>query len=216
MRLRFACLVLFTVATAAGQEANASLTGTVVDPTGAVIPNARVVLSGPISSETRTNKQGEFAMRGLRLAPYTLKLKSPGFRTRSRRVSLQEGQAMSLGLMALQIGPVACDGEWIPGQVTQERVGENTPPRFYGLVQGAYNISNVVVVARRAGTAEIIGVMRADQGEFEFPDLPPGDYAVDISHNGRTHLATEHLSLQDGFDVELTTGWGTGDCITGR
>lgn len=67
---------------------------------------------------------------------------------------------------------------------------------MYGLVQGAYNISNVVVIARRARTAEIIAVTRADQGEFEFPDLPPGDYAVDVSHNGRTHLATERLSLE--------------------
>jgi len=217
MRLRCACLVLFSLATAAGQEANASLTGAVVDPTGAVIPNARVALSGPINSETLTNKQGEFAVRGLRPGSYTLKLKSPGFRTRSRRVSLQEGQTMSLGLIALQIGPVACEGEWIPGQVTQERVGEDAPPRLYGLVQGAFSLSNVLIVVRKAGTAEVIATKRADElGEFEFPDLPPGDYAVDVSHNGRTHLGTERLSLQQGFEVELTTGWGTGLCVTAR
>ena len=216
MGSRYALAAVFSLAVAAGQEGNASLTGTVVDAAGAVIPNARVLLSGQTSSETRTNQLGEFAIRGLPQGPYMLRLRSPGFRTRSRRVSVQEGQTMSLGLIALQIGPVACDGEWIPGKVTQERVGEETPPRLYGLVQGAYNISNVEVVARRAGTAEIMAVTRVDQGDFEFPDLPPGDYAVDISHDGRTHLAVERLSLQQGFDVELTTGWGTGFCVTAR
>jgi hypothetical protein len=215
--LRCACLVLFAVVTAAGQEVNASLTGTVVDPTGAVIPNARVVLSGLIDSETRTNKQGEFAIRGLRPGSYTLKLKSPGFRTRSRRVSLQEGQTKSLGMISLEIGPVACDGEWIPGQVTQERIAEDAAPRLSGFVQGVYNVPNVFVVVRKAGTSEVMAVAHADEGgEFEFPSLSPGTYEVEVSHNGTTHLGARSLSLRKGFEVELTMGWGTGNCITAR
>jgi Carboxypeptidase regulatory-like domain len=217
MGSRYALATLFSLAVAVGQETNASLTGTVVDPAGAVIPNTRVLLSGQMSSETRTNQLGEFAIRGLPLGSYVLRLKSPGFRTRSRRVSLQGGQHLSLGLIALQIGPVACEGEWIHGQVTQERVGEEAPPRLYGIVQGAFSLSNVFVVVRKAGTSEVVATKRADElGEFEFRDLPLGDYSVDVSHDGRTHLATERLSLQQGFDVELTTGWGTGLCVTAR
>lgn len=216
MGLRWMCVLVLGIAGAVAQEGTESITGTVVDPTGAVIPNTRILVSGITSLEARTDAAGEFTVRGLGPGSYLLKLKSPGFRTRSRQVSLQRGQTVSLGSIELRFGPIACDGEWIPGQVTEEQIDQDTAPRLSGLVQGAYNMTKVFIVLYKAGTSEVMAVTRADGGEFEFPDLPPGPYKVEVSHNGRTHLAIRNLMLKRGFDAELVTGWGTGLCVEAR
>lgn len=59
-----------------------SLSGTALDPTNRVLPNARVVLMNPISQakyEVRTDATGRFEFVGLPPAQYTLEAILPGF-----------------------------------------------------------------------------------------------------------------------------------------
>ena len=61
----------------------AQISGTVLDPTGAVIPDAVITITNMATKEsrtTRTNQQGEFAMNSLRPAIYQVTVVSPGFR----------------------------------------------------------------------------------------------------------------------------------------
>lgn len=74
--LFFACAV---VTTAAGSAQTASLRGTVSDPTGAVVPNATVTLSGTSGRihSTISDKNGNYSFTQLPIGNYTLAASAP-------------------------------------------------------------------------------------------------------------------------------------------
>ncbi len=85
-RYRYLLLPLFFVlacAVAIGQ-ANSELTGIVTDKTGAVVPDASVVLTNPATGITRTTQSGGtglYDISGLNPATYNLKVTAKGFET---------------------------------------------------------------------------------------------------------------------------------------
>lgn len=80
-------LVLFTLsaATLAAQSAGTgALTGTVTDPTGAVVPGVTVVLVNPETNQTRTTTTGADGVYKFSLLPpgvYSVRFSAPGFKT---------------------------------------------------------------------------------------------------------------------------------------
>jgi Carboxypeptidase regulatory-like domain len=74
-------LLLLTAAGLGGQPFG-SLAGSVVDPLGAVLPNARVTLTQPARQaryEIRTDRLGGFEFAGLPDGEYALEVDTPGF-----------------------------------------------------------------------------------------------------------------------------------------
>ena len=88
------------------QENAGKLTGRVLDPTGAGVQNATVILSDPlgnITSMTATDGNGNYSFKGLVAGSYGLKVERSGFETsRVARVVLQE-QHEVVQNMALRI-----------------------------------------------------------------------------------------------------------------
>jgi hypothetical protein len=75
-----------TVATAQGNTA--TLTGTVVDKSGAVIPQATVVITDEASGVTRTtisDARGFFSLVAVPVATYDVKISAPGFNSLLRK-----------------------------------------------------------------------------------------------------------------------------------
>lgn len=71
-------------ADARAQVLYGSLTGTVEDATGAVVPNATVTVTNPdtgATRETTTDSQGRYSIFNLLQGRYDLKVTAPGFRT---------------------------------------------------------------------------------------------------------------------------------------
>ncbi|HZT31874.1 MAG TPA: carboxypeptidase regulatory-like domain-containing protein [Bryobacteraceae bacterium] len=69
-------------------QGTASLQGTITDPTGAVVPAAKVTVTQVNTRLTRTvasNAQGNYLIPGLAPADYTLSVEAPGFRTFTRK-----------------------------------------------------------------------------------------------------------------------------------
>src|SRR5579875_1790249 len=65
------------------QNFNATLSGRVTDPSGAVIPNASVTLTSDTTgavARTQSNSNGYFTFPNLAPAPYTLRVTAKGFR----------------------------------------------------------------------------------------------------------------------------------------
>lgn len=97
-------LLLLAVAAVGGQPFG-SVTGSVVDPLGAVLPNARVTLTQPARQaryEIRTDRLGAFEFVGLPDGEYTLEVETPGFE-RYRDGLTVAGQPLRRSI-ALQIG----------------------------------------------------------------------------------------------------------------
>ena len=103
------CLVIFCAISivASGQLSTATIFGTVTDPTGASVPNAKVTLVQTDTNFTRTfttKADGSYREEFLPVGPYKLTVVAPGFKTLDRSgVVLAIMQEAELNL-ALQIG----------------------------------------------------------------------------------------------------------------
>jgi len=115
MKLRFravlwtALLVLLGLPLAA-QVVTGSLTATIQDQAGAVIPNAEATLTNQAtgaSIPSRSKEAGIVLYPSLAPGVYTLKITAPGFRTyQVRDISVTANERRSLGTITLQLGQV--------------------------------------------------------------------------------------------------------------
>jgi hypothetical protein len=89
------------------QAGNATLRGTVTDPTGGVLPGATIVLTNMgtrATQEVVTDDRGGYAFAGLFPGTYELKVELPGFKTFDQKnIALSPGDARGLDVR-LEIG----------------------------------------------------------------------------------------------------------------
>jgi hypothetical protein len=92
-RLQF-CLVVFAVLalsfSAMAQVQFGQFAGTVTDPTGAAIANAKVTVTNAatdLNASTTTNSSGNYSVRELPVGTYKVTVEAPGFKTSSDAVS---------------------------------------------------------------------------------------------------------------------------------
>jgi outer membrane receptor for ferrienterochelin and colicin len=86
-RLQF-CLAVFAVLaltfSALAQVQNGQFTGTVSDPTGAAIANAKVTVTNPatdLNLSTTTNSSGNYTVKEVPIGVYKITVEAPGFKT---------------------------------------------------------------------------------------------------------------------------------------
>jgi hypothetical protein len=103
----FAALALF--ATVAYAQGGASIVGTVADPTGAVVPNAKITVTDTNNGfvyQTQSNGTGNFKFAGLPNGQYNLKVEAPSFKTyEEKSVVLHVGDVRRVDA-ALQLGVI--------------------------------------------------------------------------------------------------------------
>ncbi|MBB5319424.1 carboxypeptidase-like regulatory domain-containing protein [Tunturibacter empetritectus] len=113
LKWSFALLLLLTVCllgTAPHMQAQttASLSGNVVDTTGAVIPGATVTLTNTASRDKRdvtSNSSGYFTFAGVIPGTYTVQIAAPGFRGfRQDNVTVDPGDVRNLNNLSLTVG----------------------------------------------------------------------------------------------------------------
>ncbi len=111
MRARFFSLLILTLLLGQGlwAQSRGVISGEVTDPTGALVPGARVTVSAPeigLSRESSTNDSGFFTVPTLPAANYEIKVEVPGFKVLVRSgVRLDTDTAVSLKL-ALEVGEI--------------------------------------------------------------------------------------------------------------
>ncbi len=83
MRLKIACLFCFCTLAAFAQGDRGTLTGTVTDPTGAVIPNANIQVTNAETAavyQVGTSSTGNYTLANLPVGTYTLSVDAAGFK----------------------------------------------------------------------------------------------------------------------------------------
>src|SRR3982075_360370 len=93
--------VLFATAVAMAQSAGSSgsVSGTVQDPTGAIVPNATVKIRNPVSGydrSTTTDTSGKFSFPNIPYNPYHLTVKAPDFAPYTQDVELRSSVPVNL------------------------------------------------------------------------------------------------------------------------
>ncbi|WP_353071742.1 TonB-dependent receptor [Tunturiibacter gelidoferens] len=113
LKRRLALLLFLTVsllgtATHLQAQTTASLSGNVVDTTGAVIPGATVSLTNTASRDKRnvtSNASGYFTFAGVIPGTYTVQIAAPGFRGfRQDNVTVDPGDVRNLNNLSLTVG----------------------------------------------------------------------------------------------------------------
>jgi hypothetical protein len=91
-----------------GQFRTGSISGTVADSTGAVIPNSTVVLTDEATKakrDTVANSSGFFNFAAVQPATYTLTISAAGFRSwEEQGITLTQGNNINIPNIALQVG----------------------------------------------------------------------------------------------------------------
>jgi len=113
-RLEFLFLILAIPAfssAAVGQSITGSISGTVTDSTGGVIPGATVTLTGDQTGGTRTantNGEGRFNFAALQPGNFSIKVEHQGFQVlEQKEVVLSANESLALGDIKLQPGQVS-------------------------------------------------------------------------------------------------------------
>ena len=103
-------LVCLSASIALGQSSQASISGVVTDPQGAMVPGVEVIateVDTGVKTTTRTNETGFYSLRPLPIGNYTVSAHLEGFRRHLREgINLTTGQSAELNL-TLEIGAVA-------------------------------------------------------------------------------------------------------------
>src|SRR5262245_48515490 len=85
VRLVSFCALLLLPCILLAQSGNATLSGTVHDPSGAIVPNAKVTALNSatgITKETSTNASGLYVIPNLIPGPYNVSVSAPNFQSK--------------------------------------------------------------------------------------------------------------------------------------
>jgi hypothetical protein len=89
------------VSLAYGQSNSASISGTVLDPTGAVVPNAAVEIHNPVSHfdrSTTTDSTGKFSFPNVPFNPYHVSVAGAGFAPYAQDVDVRSAVPLSISI----------------------------------------------------------------------------------------------------------------------
>jgi hypothetical protein len=105
-----ALLLAFSPLLSFGQQLTGTLTGTTMDTTGAVVPNAKVTMRNELNGDIRTtvsNEGGHFTITAIQPGTYTVSVEATGFKQwKQAGISFSQGDNRTLPQIALQIGAV--------------------------------------------------------------------------------------------------------------
>ena len=106
-----ATLIVTMLAPAWAQTTTGTISGTVVDPSGNVIPGAKVSITNEVTGESRngtTSSTGEFVFPSLLPATYTIRVEVAGFQAlESKGAILTPNARLNVGEVRLKIGSVS-------------------------------------------------------------------------------------------------------------
>src|ERR1700735_2407600 len=137
-------LLLCSVAFAQSTVSNGSISGTVTDATGAVVPNAKVIMTGPTGQtiHATTSGAGTYSSGALVPGMYSVRAEAKGFKTTQLKVDVQVNNTAN-GNIKLEIGQ-----ESTVIEVQGSEVAVNTEQAEVQGVLTASQISNLPVNGR--------------------------------------------------------------------
>jgi hypothetical protein len=202
------CLLALLVPSLQAQNVSATLTGTVQDAAGAVVPNVPVTLTNQatsVSIPSVTNDAGIFVFSSIQPGTYSVSLAAPGFRTlQIRDITVSAAERRSLGVLTLEVGQlqekVTVTAEVTPVQTaSSERAGLVSGDQMQNLALKGRDFLGLLstltgVIDTRAGSREVVMTGNVLQGlhinggrESSIMYALDGISAVDTGSNTSVH-----------------------------
>jgi hypothetical protein len=202
--LSLALLTLYgaLVHTASGQDPRGTILGRVVDPSGATIPGANVVVTKidtGVATKTITNDTGQFSIPFLNPGMYRVAVDKPGFKTYSQEnVQLRVSESVDLPIR-MEIGsaaeridvqaetPVLETDTSTPGQIIDER-------RLLDIPQKGGDAFDLVKLTP--------GVVNMTTLRTLKPDSPEGTSAISVDGSPQDSVQWQIDGLDDTVNDE--------------
>ncbi|HEY2547669.1 MAG TPA: TonB-dependent receptor, partial [Candidatus Acidoferrum sp.] len=109
-RISFFLVLICGLAVGISAQSTSSLSGTVTDPTGAAVPNAKVVITNQatnVASTTQTDGTGAYLFPSLPIGSYRIEVTAPNFETAAiQNLQLQVATAITQNIQ-LKVGQVS-------------------------------------------------------------------------------------------------------------
>ncbi len=141
------CLLLLASNARAQLGISGTITGTVVDSSGAVVPDGQVILTNEATGAARnltTTDTGVFIFPGLPQGTYSVRVEKTGFRPITRTgVPVTSGERVALGNIEIALGQTS---EAVT--VTAEALAINTESADVGASLGASQLNDLVIKGR--------------------------------------------------------------------
>lgn len=156
LTMAMACLVLLCMTSAAafGQAVYGSILGTVTDPQGAAVPNAKVTVTNQrkgSSDVTTTNADGNYSVTHLIPDTYSVKVEAPNFKTSEQKEVLVSADSGANVNLALQVGSTSESVE-----VTAEAPQLKTDRADVAVTFNAKYVEDLPVLNRNFTTFELL------------------------------------------------------------
>ncbi len=203
--MKYACvLFLYATASVAMAQGLGELVGTITDPAGAAVPNAKITVTEAGTGFARTAEstdQGFFAIPSLRPAEYNLVVEAPGFRAfKSTGVTLQADQRATVNVK-LELGTVS---ETVA--VNADAVQVDTATSTIKQVIGTQQIIELPLNGRNAATLTLLvpGAVNSPSGGADQGQTKTFPGAVTASMNGSRQFTTSYM-LDGGNNVDEYT-----------
>jgi Carboxypeptidase regulatory-like domain/TonB dependent receptor len=212
--------LLFTVSllstNLAAQGIRATLTGRIIDQSGAVVPNARVTMTNTGTNETRvvvTNIDGDYTIPQLPPGDYSLSVELQGFKKMVRALSLETGQEARLDITLLTgsvteeviitaVSPIISSEDASLGAVVEQKKIVELPLNGRDYLQLAQLQPNVFAPAQNSTLGFRGGFNVSGNSEIA------NNYILDgIDNNDETTNQPSHRPILDGVrEFRVLTG----------
>jgi Carboxypeptidase regulatory-like domain len=206
----FGFLVLgLCVSSLFAQDESASITGSVRDVSGAIIPGVKVELQSAISREVAvavSGQTGEYLFAGLRAGQYDLKFSAPGFYSLTvKSISVSDGEQKVIPAAPLEVqrcGPVqaASSLRFLAEGVHTGNLGGSVTVDPWPMLSYGTPLPGAKVELLCGKIA--CGVTTTNsKGEFLFESVRPGSFNLRVSAAGFYTAEAWDFKARDGLEL---------------
>jgi hypothetical protein len=218
------CFILFTATLAFSQSANTSLRGIIRDPSGALVPGAKIELTDNANGQTlaaTSNSAGLYLFAEIPPARYTITASAPGFGNQAKTAELLVNQPATIDFsLTLQASTVTVDvsasaqtlnltdatiGNSVDNTTIQALPMEGRDPLALLTMQpGVLYLGNPAennVIDSRSGS---VNGGRSDQGNITLDGMDDNDQI-----NGTAFTGVLRSTLDSTEEFRVTTSDGT-------
>jgi len=216
-------IALFAVLRMLSYSQTGSVQGRIVDPIGAVIPNADVELrtspDGTLGQITRTDLSGRFSFTAVAPGTYELLVSPQGFNRHSESIKVTEGQEIDLPPISLAVAPIGgCDQP--PPELP--RIDLEATKSGETLLDGAVVGTGGEFVAGVTITLSSVGkktrqrkMVTGRWGRFSFIGVTPGMYSLRATRYGYADFVIDRFEIKAGQRTHIVDSLEMLNCLKG-
>jgi hypothetical protein len=178
-----------------------SISGVVVDATGAVVARSHVVASSEGGSHTAiTAEDGGFVVKDLTPGAYSIEISSPGFSVKTIKAINVDDKELVLPPVELSVAPGPSCGPFPPVCVLTPITSGRSQLAGRVFLLGNSRAAGALVAVYETKTGRRIASTHADsEGNFLITGLRPGSYQLRVQLSGYAELAVDAVELKRGF-----------------